>query len=83
MFCAQLQRKRNSQATENNEKWGPPNQAGFFRRENMMGKSTLFGIIALVVAIVFIAGGLVLLRAYWKMRDRQYEEQKNRRDSID
>ncbi|MDO4176860.1 MAG: hypothetical protein Q4D99_05225 [Bacillota bacterium] len=48
-----------------------------------MGKSTLFGIIALVVAIVFIAGGLVLLRVYWKMRDRQYYEQKNRRDSID
>ncbi|MCQ2547152.1 MAG: hypothetical protein MJ161_06365 [Clostridia bacterium] len=49
----------------------------------MMGKTTLFGIIALVVAIIFIVGGLVLLRAYWKMRDRQYEEQKNRRDSID
>lgn len=50
--------------------------AGFFRRENTMGKATLFGIIALVVAIIFIIGGLVLLRVYWKMRDRQYEEHK-------
>ncbi len=48
-----------------------------------MGNTIVLGIIALVIAIVFIAGGLVLLMMYRKIRDRQYEQEKKRDEQQD
>lgn len=83
MFCAPRPKRKNSQDTQNSRKCGPPGKAGFFRRERYMGNTIVLGIIALVIAIVFIAGGLVLLMMYRKIRDRQYEQEKKRDEQQD